>query len=168
MYILPTSLYAFKTEDTSEECTFEYFTTQRLLQPFMETLGLRDEWVIVPTDSGSVKTDVEEVSHLGRCPGVTLMTDKKSGKIVFLSTRNSRDSDRWDLMPTVDPFKESLLALDLHKSMYIQALHESVGDLNNLKHLMITSCSSLKTLPESIGRLSNLEEVGFFELTSDC
>jgi hypothetical protein len=76
--------------------------------------------------------------------------------------------DRWDLMPTVTPFKESLLALDLHKSLYIDALHESVGDLTYLKHLMITSCSSLKTLPSSIGRLSNLEEVGLFELTSDC
>ena len=153
----------------TEDGTSEYCTGRRLMQHFIETLGLTDEWVIVPTDFGRVETDVDEASHLGRCPGVTMMTDKKSGKIVFLSTRNLRDSDRWNLMPSVEPFKESLLVLDLHKSRYIQGLHESVGDLTYLKHLMITSCASLRTLPESIGSLPNLEEVGYssFHLISE-
>jgi hypothetical protein len=134
------------------------------MQNFNECFASMDEWVVVPTRDSRGDHQTEEASGTSRHQLFTLMADRQSGKIVFLSTRNSRDSDRWSLMPTVEPFKESLVALDLHKSRYIQTLHESVGDLKCLKYLMITRCTSLRTLPDSLGSLSNLEEVGFYSI----
>jgi hypothetical protein len=134
------------------------------MQNFTESFGLTDEWVLVPTDKKDTRVEGDVIDDY---QGVTLMADRQSGKVIFLSTRNSRDSDRWSLMPTVEPFKESLVIMDLHKSRYIQVLHETVGDLTSLKHLMITRCTSLRSLPESLGSLSNLEEVGAFDITLD-
>jgi len=136
------------------------------MQYLSESQIFSDECVPVVSDS-CVNHQVVMADEMNLYEGAALMADKQSGKIIILSTRNSRDSDRWSLMPSVETFKDSLMMLDLHNSRYIQFLHESVGDLHCLKYLMITRCTNLRSLTESLGSLSNLEEVGPFFFTAD-
>jgi hypothetical protein len=129
------------------------------MQDSSESSGATDEWVVVPTMGSQCEHVLDGADDKDPYQGVTLMADKLSGKIVFLSTRKSRYVNRWTVMPSVEHFKDSLVHLDLYNSRHIHSLDESIGDLLCLKRLMITRCTSLKTLPDSLGRLSNLEEV---------
>lgn len=122
----------------------------------VEGSGVVEDWVLVKDVSGSNRSKENDDSFAG----VALMAEKKSGHVVFLSTRKSPDADRWSLMPSLECFKDTLQVLDLHKSRYLQELNGSIGDLRQLRQLMLTRCSSLKRLPNSIGNLSNLTEVG--------
>lgn len=91
--------------------------------------------------------------------GVRAAKDPRRGEIVALSTRNSSESSRWRTMPSMDRFPH-LKELDLHKSRYILHMDESVCNLSNLVTLILTRCERLLSLPEDIGKLRNLREVG--------
>jgi hypothetical protein len=104
-------------------------------------------------DSGWVI--LEEGSTVG---GAVLYTDRKTGQVVCLSTRACYDENRWNEMPPVSQFS-SLLVLDLHKSVYISTLSDTVGALNSLKRMILTGCKNLQTLPPTIGNLTQLVEV---------
>lgn len=101
----------------------------------------RDSWIIVEDPKG-----------------MALTIDSRSGEVVALSSRKSRDVDRWKEMPSLAKYT-ALTSLDLHKSRYITELHDSVGLLTNLRSLNLTLCERLTTLPQSIGNLKNLQEV---------
>jgi hypothetical protein len=92
---------------------------------------------------------------------IIMIEDRKSGKknVIQLSTRFSKDSDRWTTgMPSLDEYP-SLQILDLHNSRYLTELHDSVTDLRQLRELILTSCSRLERLPNSLGKNENLQEV---------
>lgn len=123
---------------------------------FVQTLSdcVAEDWILVSGAAGD-----NEPNEKNPFDGVTLMAEKKTGQVVFLSTRKSPDLDRWSVMPSLERFHESLLVLDLDKSRYLKSIDESVVGLTNLKQLMLTRCSSLTRLPDSIGNLNNLTEV---------
>jgi Leucine-rich repeat (LRR) protein len=101
-------------------------------------------WVLL--DSGNLK-------------GINVLVDEKSSDVVALSTRFSKDVDRWNNdMPSLREY-DALQILDLHNSRYLVKLDESVMSLMNLRSLVLTNCQSLRTLPDSLGKLSNLQEV---------
>jgi hypothetical protein len=120
--------------------------TQLVMQHVLDGLEEVDDWILVED---------------GDCKGMTLLADRKTGSVVYLSTRYCNDADRWSKMPSMERFA-SLTLLDLHKSRYTSNLHESVGDLVNLKRLVLSRCSKLETLPSSIGNLGNLTEVRLY------
>ena len=91
--------------------------------------------------------------------GTVLYADKLNGHVVCLSTRTCNDEDRWIEMPSLSQFP-NLLILDLHKSRYLTTLDGSVGDLKDLQRMILTGCKSLRTLPQAIGNLKQLTEVG--------
>jgi hypothetical protein len=123
---------------------------------FVEGTGLMGDWELVKEESSSGS---DEWGDEDLFAGITLMAEKKSGQVVFLSTRNSPDAKRWSVMPSLSCFRESLRVLDLHKSRYLKSLNDSIGELSLLNQLTLTRCSSLERLPDSIGSLSNLTEV---------
>lgn len=123
-----------------------------------------EDWTMISNSSDDVEN--EEMNGCG-IKGVTLLANKNTRKVVFLTTRSTKDANRWDVMPSLHPFRESLQVLDLHNSRYITSLHDSIGDLPHLRRLIVTRCSRLTTLPDSIGNLKNLTEVGDLDEISD-
>ena len=112
---------------------------------FRRTYGdFDDSWVLV--EDGDMK-------------GVTLITDRDAGEVVCLSSRYKNDIDRWIQMPPLTGYASTLQVLDLHNSRYMEQLHESVGQLSQLRRLVLTGCDMLTGLPASIGNLRNLVEV---------
>lgn len=92
--------------------------------------------------------------------GLKSVVDKKSGTIVHsLSSQDTRDVDRWLIMPSLAGYSSSLKKLDLYKNRYMKELHESVCDLSNLEFLSLVRCERLSTLPDRIGNLQNLREL---------
>ena len=85
--------------------------------------------------------------------------------VVAISSKQTRDSERWRInMPSLASFPH-LTILDLHKNRYITSLDSSVADLSQLKILKLSQCSRLRHLPEDIGSaLVNLEEVSYVPL----
>jgi hypothetical protein len=122
--------------------------TQLCMQRFLDGLGGVDDWIMVE--------DGEDFN------GMTLLADRKTGSVVYLSTRHCIDADRWSKMPSLNRFS-ALAILDLHKSRYIAELDESVGNLVNLNQLVLTRCSNLRMLPPTIGNLRNLTELNLFD-----
>lgn len=120
-----------------------------LMQHFLGGLGEEGDWVVVGD---------------GSFQGSTILADN-TGNVIFMSTRHCNDSYRWSEMPSLSQFK-SLIFLDLHKSRYITAIDDSLGELDRLQHLHATRCSNLRSLPPSIGNLVNLVEVRLFYLRS--
>jgi hypothetical protein len=118
---------------------------QQLLLPnrYVDGLGEIDDW---------------ELLEHGDFKGIALAADRKNGKIVYMSTKHCSAADLWNKMPSLEEFP-SLVVLDLHKCRYITELHESVGDLVEMKQLLLTRCSILQTLPATIGKLQHLTEV---------
>jgi hypothetical protein len=108
-----------------------------------ELVGKDDDWAMV--EGGELK-------------GMKCGTDRSSGLVVSLSSRQCRDTNRWLTMPPLDNYG-SLKELDFHKSRYILRLHVSVCSLANLETLILTRCERLTSLPDEIGRLQNLREV---------
>eukprot|EP00980_Cylindrotheca_fusiformis_P018514 scaffold6124_cov122-Cylindrotheca_fusiformis.AAC.33 len=103
---------------------------------------INDDWVLV--DAGSMK-------------GMKIATDRNSGLVVSISTRQCPDSKRWSTMPSLAGYI-SLRNLDLHQSRYITSLHPSVCKLVDLETLILTRCERLTSLPSEIGNLTNLKE----------
>lgn len=101
------------------------------------------DWVVVET--GSMK-------------GTKIATDKNTGMVVSLSTRQCVDAHRWLDMPSLDDYV-SLRDIDLHKSRYLTSLHPSVCALVNLETLILTRCERLISLPRDIGNMTSLKEV---------
>jgi hypothetical protein len=89
--------------------------------------------------------------------GVTIQEDD-SGAVTTLSCRSRRDKDRWEIMPSLACFP-ALEHVDLHQCRYIESIHESTTQLKNLQTLNLTGCSRLKSLPDTIGSLEQLETV---------
>lgn len=108
-----------------------------------------DNWILL--DDGVMK-------------GVNIVVDNKSGNVIQLSTRFTKDQDRWttndnDGMPSLEGYSSSLQILDLHNSRYLTSLHDSVTSLGRLRKLILTSCDRLERLPDSLGRNEQLQEV---------
>jgi hypothetical protein len=91
--------------------------------------------------------------------GLLAWKDATSGEIVAMSSRDSTEINRWITMPSMARFPY-LKELDLHKNRYIRQLDESICDLSSLETLILSRCEKLVSLPEQIGKLKNLREVG--------
>ena len=120
------------------------------IQRFLVGMGDMDDWVLV--EDGDFK-------------GLTILADRRSNEVVYVGSRFCSDNDRWNEMPSLKQFP-SLKILDIYKSRYIPALHESIGDMHELQHSLVMRCKNLRTLPASIGNLRNLTEVRDFNLPS--
>lgn len=129
--------------------------TNYLAQNLTDSAELTEGWILVK----DFVSDEEDDEDKDPFQGITLMADRNTGRIVLLSTRTTKGADRWSVMPSMEQFKNSLLVLDLHKSRYLRNLDPSIGDLAFLDRLLLTRCSSLRELPDTIGKLSNLTEV---------
>ena len=106
-----------------------------------------------------------ESERVSVVPGLGLVIGKAAnendGRVISLSSRQCRDVDRWETtMPSLNEHAKDLQVLDLYKNRYIRQLDDSVVDLVALKSLLLVGCSRLQKLPDSIGRLQQLEEVG--------
>lgn len=99
----------------------------------------------------------------GKFKGIALAADRRTGRIVYASTKRCGAADLWTTMPSLSDFKESLVVLDLHRSKYIRELHGSVCDLASLQRLLLTRCSNLRFLPPATGNLRNLTELNLFD-----
>ena len=86
--------------------------------------------------------------------------------VVVISSRETRDVQRWrENMPSLTRFPH-LTEVDLHKNRYITSLDPSVTTLTQLKVLGLSQCSRLRELPATIGSLPNLQVVGSVLLLS--
>jgi hypothetical protein len=94
----------------------------------------------------------------GEFKGLVATKDANSTSIIALDAQFCCDADRWEVMPSVEPFPD-LIKLDLHKSRYIKVLHASVVELSKLQHLGLTRCTRLQEIPPTIGQLQNLQVV---------
>jgi hypothetical protein len=103
------------------------------------------------------RSEGEELAD-GEFKGLLVKKDANSTSIVALDSEFCCDADRWEVMPSVEPFPD-LVRLDLHKSRYIKVVHASVSELSKLQHLGLTRCTRLQELPLTIGQLQNLQVV---------
>ena len=114
-------------------------------------------------DTNDITTDVSlEVveEDWAMVEGGELKGMKYDDKGVFhsLSSEDTRDVDRWRVMPSLEEHS-SLKKLDLYKNRYIKKLHDSVCHLTDLKVLSLVRCEKLNSLPGQIGNLTNLQEL---------
>ncbi len=72
------------------------------------------------------------------------------------STRDCRDADRWQEMPSLSA---QYSRMDLHQQRYIRTVHPSLLQQSSLISLKITQCVQLQTLPDDLGQLRQLQEV---------
>ena len=82
--------------------------------------------------------------------------------IVSISTSTMPDRLRWQLesLPSFASFRTHLHTLDLYKNRYITSLEPAaLSQLQHLTTLRLTRCGQLKSLPDSIGQLSQLQVV---------
>lgn len=81
------------------------------------------------------------------------------------STRDCPEAQRWHEMPSLEACSD-LETIDLHKQRYMIALHPSLitAHHQSLIRLKITQCSKLQSLPDDLGTLCHLQEVGFLLL----
>lgn len=105
------------------------------------------------SNGGSVAAGSDERNFRG----VTVEEDEATGAVVALSCRSRCDKDRWEAMPSLACFP-SLLKIDLHQCRYITGIHESLTQLKHLRTLSLAGCSRLKSIPDTIGLLEQLEE----------
>ena len=63
--------------------------------------------------------------------------------------------------------KEMLGQIDLRVLNQITSLPGSIGDLTNLRNLILKNAEGLKSLPDTIGRLANLEHLELFRLREE-
>ena len=109
--------------------------------------GGQDDWILI--DEGSMA-------------GINILVDHETDEVVSISSRYTRDSDRWKgMMPSLAPYSKSLLHLDLDNSRYLIELSDSIGSLLLLQKLYLTRCSRLERLPVTLCNLSNLQDVSF-------
>jgi hypothetical protein len=89
-------------------------------------------------------------------------TDTAAADVLSISTRACLDMNRWQSdgrqMPSLEKFTK-LQQLELDKDRYLHHLHESVTGLRGLQSLLLTRCSRLQSLPQTIGQLGNLQVV---------
>jgi hypothetical protein len=89
-------------------------------------------------------------------------TDTAAADILSISTRACLDMNRWQndgrQMSSLEKFTK-LQQLELDKDRYLHQLHESVTGLQDLQSLLLTRCSRLQSLPQTIGQLGNLQLV---------
>ena len=113
-----------------------------------------DDWILI--DDGAMK-------------GVNIVVDNQTKEVMHLSTRFTRDQDRWmnNSMPSLEDYS-SLRILDLHNSRYLTTLHDSVTGLHQLRTLILTKCDNLVSLPGSIGSCKMLETVRSVQFVSTC
>jgi Leucine-rich repeat (LRR) protein len=88
--------------------------------------------------------------------GYSVEETDAEGNVLSISTSETRDVDRWRVMPSLDHM-DMLHSLDFHKSRYLVKLSSSIGNLCNLRKLNLTRCEQLQCLPPCIGNLANLE-----------
>ena len=110
--------------------------------------------VITPSDEGNNADDYGEQNFCG----FAVEEDIAASTVVALSSRPCCDRDRWETMPSLACFP-ALQRIDLHQCRYIVGLHESLTRLNQLRALYLIGCSRLKSIPDTIGQLEQLEEV---------
>ena len=93
----------------------------------------------------------------GNVEGVQLEYDGET--VVAITSKDTRDAERWrETMPSLSGFP-GLTELDLHKNRYITTLDPSITSLSHLKVLKLSQCSRLGELPSSIGDLKSLQVV---------
>lgn len=126
---------ATMSDDVETDASFEEIGTEH------------DDWTMV--DGGDLY-------------GLKSVVDKKSGTVHSLSSQDTRDVDRWLVMPSLEGHS-SLKKLDLYKNRYIRELHESVCNLSNLEFLSLARCERLTALPDRIGNLQNLRELDLMD-----
>jgi hypothetical protein len=92
--------------------------------------------------------------------GFTLEVEIETGTAISLHSRSHRDKQRWHGhdMPSLEIFPD-LRELELYKCRYITSIHETLSQLKHLRVLKIIGCSQLQSIPTSIDRLAQLEEV---------
>jgi len=90
--------------------------------------------------------------------GMTLVADRDSGDIVGLSSRSCSNEQKRCSMPSLVDYPH-LKVVDLHNYRYIRSIHESVGNLPDLRRLILSRCDLLQKLPAAIGNLDRLVEV---------
>jgi Leucine-rich repeat (LRR) protein len=114
-----------------------------------EVVGKEEDWQMV--DRGDFK-------------GMKSVVDKNTGIFQSLSSEDTRDVDRWQVMPSLE---EHILLreLNLYKNRYIRELHPSVSCLSNLEVLSLVRCERLTKLPDDIGNLRNLRELDLMDVS---
>lgn len=116
---------------------------------------------LVSINSTTAATTTTTCIEGGEFDGCTV--EKTNGVVaIALTTKTCRDAQRWQSMPSLlaaDDDYKSLQVLDIYNSRYIAQIHDSLGQLTQLRSLAIVGCSRLTELPEGIGNLQQLEEV---------
>ena len=107
--------------------------------------GNDDVWIVVEDEEPELE-------------GMTLVADRESGDIVFLSSRSCSNEQKRRSMPSLKEYP-FLKVVDLHNYRHMRDLHETIGDLSVLQRLILSRCDLLQTLPASIGSLDRLVEV---------
>lgn len=94
----------------------------------------------------------------GDLKGMTMITDRQTGDVIGLSSRNCSNRDKRHDMPTLNEYPE-LKVVDFHGQRYIKFLDESIGVPTKMERLILTRMDSLTTLHPAIVNLHNLVEV---------
>ena len=100
-------------------------------------------WIVV--DEGDLK-------------GMTMVTDRQTGDVIGLSSRNCSNGDKRRDMPPLDEYPE-LKVVDFHGQRYMKSIDESIGVPAKMERLILTRMDSLTTLHPAVGNLHNLVEV---------
>ena len=112
--------------------------------------------IVPPGGTGSSDNDVaNSLFH-----GVVLERNVVDGRVVAMTTAGRRDQDRWEITtPSLGSYPD-LHLIDFSKCRYLKCVDDSLTRLQSLRTLRLTRCSRLQRLPEAVGMLETLEEVG--------
>mmetsp|Transcript_61089 Transcript_61089/g.149566 ORF Transcript_61089/g.149566 Transcript_61089/m.149566 type:complete len:348 (-) Transcript_61089:289-1332(-) len=104
-------------------------------------------WIVV--DDGDLK-------------GMTMVTDRQTGDVICLSSKNCSNEDKRRDMPSLDEYPE-LKVVDFHGQRYMKCINESIGVPAKMERLILSRMDSLTTLHPAVGNLHNLVELDLFD-----
>ena len=103
-------------------------------------------WIVV--DDGDLK-------------GMTMITDRQTGDVIGLSSRNCSNGDKRRDMPLLTEYPE-LKVVDFHGQRYMKFIDESIGVPTKMERLILTRMDSLTSLHPAVRNLHNLVEVRIY------
>jgi hypothetical protein len=94
----------------------------------------------------------------GDFKGMTMITDRQTGDVVGITSKNCSNENKRSDMPLLNEYPE-LKVVDFHGQRYMTSINETICVPTKMERLILSRMDSLQRLHPAIGNLHHLVEV---------